>query len=160
MVMNRIIAISICCLCFISCLEEEPILPVEKLYGEEIVEEFSFFDPCDTVNAPNYMVDRITNPSTEIDRLFHLRLPLGEVLYIGRSAADNPSFDKSKLFYHGQTIMDNKLGEPVFVLFEDETGIPGFQHMFLIGKASSFDSRYIFGASSCLLYTSPSPRDS
>ena len=132
---------------FYSCLDEEE-LSVDALYSEELIEEFKIFDPCDTIRAPEYKVSRAAIIGEGIDRLFHLKYPIGEVLFIGRSLANNTDFDRRQLFYHGMTIDDFSNDHPTYVLFEDNTGVAGFDNVFLIAQQNSYDTNYLLGASS------------
>lgn len=130
-----------------SCLDEEE-LPVDALYSEDLIEEFEIFDPCDTITAPNYRVARVANPSTEIERLFHLTTPVNEVLFLGRSLANNADFNKRELFYHGMTVDYNSDAQSIYILSEDNTGVQGFDNVFLLAQEGDYNTNYLLGVSS------------
>ncbi len=130
-----------------SCLDEEE-LSVDALYSEELVEEFTIFDPCDTITAPNYRVTRASLIGDKIERLFHMTYPAGEILFLGRSLPNNIDYNKQQLFYQGMTILDRHNDSPTFVLFEDKTGVIGFDNVFLIGQENAFETDYFLCTSS------------
>jgi len=148
MVMRKsLILIPVISLFLYSCLDEET-LSVDALYSEDIIEEFTIFDPCDTISGPDYQVTRALSVGSEIERLFHFTHPLGEALFIGRSLENNTDFDKRQLFFQGLTIVDNLNSNPTFVLLEDNTGVQGFENVFLIAQQGSLTSNYLLGTSS------------
>lgn len=130
-----------------SCLDEEE-LSVDALYSEELIEEFTIFDPCDTIKAPDYRVSRAAIVGEGIERLFHMTYPFGEILFLGRSLANNTSFNKLELFYQGMTIDDPLNDSPTFILSEDNTGVVGFDNVFLIAQQGELETNYLLGTSS------------
>lgn len=133
-----------------ACVKEDPVLPQESLYFDEIIDAFSVFDRCDTIEAPKYQLARAINAQTEIRRLFYLQQPNSELVFLGRSAKDTAFQDNSGLYFHGLSVADQQLEEPVFILSEDEVDLELFavDNIYLIGKASTFGSRYLFLSSS------------
>jgi hypothetical protein len=135
---------------FLNACLEEPILPKESLYSDNIIEEFSVFDPCDTIQTPAYRLTRALNVGTEISRLFHLQQPSSDLVLLGRAATNTTFQNKRELFFHGLTIADQQSAEPVFILSEDKVGLGSLaaDNIYLIGQAGSFENRYLFLSSS------------
>ncbi|GAB5554877.1 MAG: hypothetical protein Sapg2KO_44680 [Saprospiraceae bacterium] len=154
--MNKaVIVIVLGGLSFYACQKEEPVLPQEALYFDEIVDEFYLLDPCDTILAPAYQLTRAFDASSEISRLFYLQQPRSELVLLGKAATDLVFQDNRMLYLNGLSVADEQLGEPVFVLSESEVELDLFavDNIYLIGKASSFENRYLFLSSSDALAT-------
>lgn len=150
MIRKSIIALLFLWSTLYACVKEEPVLPQEALYFDEIIDAFSVFDPCDTIEAPKYQLGRVFNAQAEIKRLFYLQQPNSELVLLGRSTKDTTFQDNSGLYFHGLSVADQQLEEPVFILSEDEVDLDLFavDNIYLIGKASTFGSRYLFLSSS------------
>lgn len=142
-----------CTLCFFflsACIKEEPILPQESLYGDNIIEAFSVFDPCDTIQRPAYQLARAFNAETTIKRLFYLQQPASDLVLLGRSVENTAFEDNTELYFHGLSVLDQQSNEPLFILSEDEVDVDLFaaDNIYLIGQASAFGSSYLFLSSS------------
>ena len=127
-----------------ACSDEEEVLSVDRLYSEPLIDEFSVFDPCDTISPPQYQITANVASTDEIGRLYSLNHPFGRLLVIGRSAGVTSAIDATELSYHGMTIMDDNSNDPSFVLFEDDNDEPGFQHVYILGKQSVFSTNFLF----------------
>lgn len=148
---TRVLIILICLAASsLACLKEEPILPQDALYVESIIEEFSVFDPCDTVQGPAYQLSRRLEAETTIRRLFYLQEPNRALVLLGRAAGNTAFEENTELYFHGLSVLEENEDDPTYILSEDEVNIDLFaaSNLYLIGKASAFDQHYLFLTSS------------
>lgn len=134
-----------------SCLDEEPILSTQELYSQNLIDDFTDFEPCDTVFNGRYELYRQlvegVNDDPEIELMYEFETPAHTMYVYARNYRTSLLNTQDEEYFHGMVVHEKSSGSAAYVLVEDNTGLPNFENSYVIGHSDTYPESFLFATS-------------